>query len=83
MLNNEFRQPISVDFAPEESLCEWCGKPAVLQLIAVGGRHHNEMGYFCQACGEAFTRAVADSLSRAVTAEVTVQTVMIPEPQVR
>ena len=37
---NEFRQPVSVDDAPAGSVCEWCGKPAVRQLIAQGGKHH-------------------------------------------
>lgn len=69
MLDNAFRQPVSVDFAPEGRLCEWCGKPAVYQLIAIGGKCHSEGGFFCQACGEEFVRTVADSLSRVITAD--------------
>ena len=64
MSDNDFRQPISVDFAPQGSLCEWCGKPAVHQLTALGGKHHNEGGFFCRSCGEEFARTVASSLSR-------------------
>jgi hypothetical protein len=39
MLNveNEFRQPVSIDFAPAGSVCEWCGKPAVQALTVLGG----------------------------------------------
>jgi hypothetical protein len=62
MLNNEFSQPISVDFAPHFSLCEWCGKPAEEQITAIGGAYHNKGGFFCHACGELFTHAVANSL---------------------
>jgi hypothetical protein len=61
MANNEFSQIVSVDFAPHESLCEWCGKPAVQQLTAMGGKYHNEGGFFCLACGEEFTRTVRGS----------------------
>src|ERR1043166_9014713 len=32
---NEFHRPFSVDFAPQGSLCEWCGKPAERQLTAI------------------------------------------------
>jgi len=74
MLNNEFRQPVSVDFAPEGRLCEWCGKPAVHQLTGLGGTHHNEGGFFCQACGEEFVRAIASSLSRVITADANAAT---------
>lgn len=61
---NEFHQPVSVDDAPAGSVCEWCGKPAVRQLIAQGGKHHNEGGFFCAVCGEEFIRMLAGSLSR-------------------
>ena len=70
MLDNDFRQPISVDFAPQGSLCEWCGKPAVHQLTALGGKHHNEGGLFCRSCGEEFARTVA-ALAKGV-ADVTI-----------
>jgi hypothetical protein len=59
---NEFRRPVSVDFAPRGSLCEWCGKPAEQKLTAIGGRFHNDGGTFCRACGEKFTQVVTNSL---------------------
>jgi hypothetical protein len=65
MSYNEFRRPVSVDFAPRGSLCEWCGKPAERQLTAIGGSYHNESGLFCRSCGEEFTRAVINSLNAA------------------
>jgi len=74
MFENEFRQPTSVDQAPAGSLCEWCGKPAVQQLTALGGRSHNDGGFFCRSCGEEFARTVADSLSRVITAEFRAET---------
>jgi hypothetical protein len=67
MSTNEFRRPISVDFAPRGSSCEWCGKPAERQLTAIGGAFHNESGVFCQSCGEKFSQAVVNSLSVAST----------------
>jgi hypothetical protein len=71
---NEFRQPVSVDDAPAGSVCEWCGKPAVRQLIAQGGVHHNEGGFFCAGCSEAFMRLVAGSLSNEVKAKTSAKT---------
>jgi len=65
MHDNEFRRPVSVDTAPRGSKCEWCGKPAVAQLTAIGGDAHNEGGLFCSSCGEDFKRAVANTLLRA------------------
>lgn len=67
MSSNEFRGPVSVDDAPAGSHCEWCGKPAIYQLMAIGGKHHNESGRFCRECGEEFIRAVDDSLNRVMT----------------
>jgi hypothetical protein len=58
MSNNEFSQIVATDFAPQESICEWCSEPAVQQLTKIGGRYHNVSGFFCQVCGEAFTRLV-------------------------
>ena len=58
---NEFRRPVSVDFAPQGSSCEWCGKPAVRQLTAIGGSYHNESGIFCRPCGEKFSQAVMNA----------------------
>ncbi len=58
MSQNEFMQSVSVDGVPRGSRCEWCGKPAVVQLTAIGGISHNEGGLFCRACGEEFKRAV-------------------------
>ena len=71
MLNieNEFRQPLSIDDAPEGSVCEWCGKPAEHQFTALSGKFHNESSFFCRTCGEAFVCAVASSLRREVQAE--------------
>ncbi len=69
---NEFRRPVSVDFAPRGSACEWCGKPAERQLTAIGGRYHNESGVFCRECGEKFSQAVANALHTAVVPEAEV-----------
>jgi hypothetical protein len=69
MANNEFYQAVSIDFAPQGSPCEWCGKPAVQQLTAIGGKYHNEGGFFCLACGEEFTRAVSNSSHNAPLSE--------------
>ena len=71
MLNieNEFRQPLSIDEAPEGSVCEWCGKPARHRLTPLGGTNHDESGLFCRTCGEAFVFTVASSLYREVTLE--------------
>jgi len=69
MLDNEFGQSVTMDFAPEESICEWCGKPAVEQLTVIGGIRHNEGGYFCHACGETFIQTVADPKSRVASAK--------------
>ncbi|MDQ2906880.1 MAG: hypothetical protein M3Y81_25505 [Chloroflexota bacterium] len=63
MSKNEFFQPVSVDFAPQGSRCEWCGKPAEQQLTAIGGKSHNDSGLFCRACGEKFTQAITVSAS--------------------
>jgi hypothetical protein len=70
---NEFRRPISVDFAPRGSSCEWCGKAAEKQLTAIGGKYHNESGLFCRECGEKFAEAVINSLHLAAIAEVDAQ----------
>jgi hypothetical protein len=71
MLNvqNEFRQPVSIDFAPAGSVCEWCGKPALQTLTVMGGLGHNERGYFCGGCGREFIRVVASDLRREIPAE--------------
>ena len=55
MSNQTFRRPISVDRAPQGHRCDWCNKLAVQQLTAIGGVHHNQAGFFCEACGEEFT----------------------------
>jgi len=70
MLDNAFRRPISVDRAPEGYLCDWCRKPAVHQLTAIGGIYHNQGGYFCHGCGEDFARAVVESMSSIVTVDM-------------
>jgi hypothetical protein len=71
MLNvqHELRQPVSIDFAPVGSVCEWCGKPALQTLTVIGGRGHNERGYFCSGCGKEFIRIVASDLRREIPAE--------------
>lgn len=66
MIAYDFHQPVSIDDVPAGRVCEWCGQPAVYQLTALGGRHHNEERFFCQECGEQFVRAVADSTNHAV-----------------
>ena len=63
MSMNEFRRPVSVDFAPSGRLCEWCGKPAERQLTAIGGAFHNESGVFCLPCGEKFSQGVINALN--------------------
>ena len=70
MFMNEFLRPVSVDFAPRGSSCEWCGKPAEQQLTAIGGKYHNESGTFCHECGEKFAQAVVNSLNAARLSEV-------------
>jgi len=67
LIENEFRQPLSIDEAPEGSVCEWCGKPAKHRITQLDGTNNNESGLFCRTCGEAFVCAVAGSLSREVT----------------
>ena len=73
MSYNEFRSPVSVDSAPRGSRCEWCGKPAEVQLTAIGGSSHNESGLFCRACGEDFSRAVINATSMTNTNQVSIQ----------
>ncbi len=41
----------------------------VVKLIDIGGKHHNDGGFFCLACGEEFTRAVRGSPSDARVSE--------------
>jgi len=74
MLDYEIRQPVTIDIAPRGSTCQWCGKPAGLQLTVLGDRYRNEGKYFCQLCAEEFARTVADTLSRVVTTEATIKT---------
>jgi hypothetical protein len=62
MKYNEFHRPISADFAPRGSTCEWCGQPAERQLTAIGGTYHNQSGVFCRACGEKFLETVIHSI---------------------
>ncbi len=68
MTSNEFRRPVSVDFAPRGSICEWCGKLAERQLTAIGGSYHNESGVFCGPCGENFSQTVLNSIQAAAQA---------------
>lgn len=67
MAESEFRRSVSSDSAPRGSHCEWCGKPAVSQLTAIGGFSHNDSGLFCRECGEKFARTVAQSAAAAST----------------
>jgi ribosomal protein L37E len=69
MKYNEFRRPVSVDFAPRGSVCEWCGQPAERQLTAIGGTFHNESGIFCRACGEQFSEAVINSAQASIVSQ--------------
>ena len=69
MLNNEFNQPISYDFAPHGSVCEWCGKPAEQQITVIGGRFHNDGGFYCRQCGEEYVREVTNALKTTTQAE--------------
>ena len=62
-MNTTFCQPISVDSVPEGRMCEWCNRPAVHQLTAIGGPLHNQGGYFCHRCGEEFAQAVTRSMT--------------------
>lgn len=61
-MTNEFQRPVSVDFAPHGSRCEWCGQVAERQLTAIGGTYHNESGAFCRSCGDMFAQGVANAL---------------------
>ena len=70
MLHTNFDSSIVTDFAQHGSLCEWCGKPAVQQLTAIGGPNHNEGGFFCSSCGEEFARAVTESRREGAVSEV-------------
>ncbi|HLI70256.1 MAG TPA: hypothetical protein VKV19_10915 [Ktedonobacteraceae bacterium] len=73
MAENEFRRSVSSDTAPRGSLCEWCRKPAVSQLTAIGGFSHNDSGLFCRECGEQFTRTVAQAAATARTLSYSAQ----------
>jgi hypothetical protein len=61
MATNEFNSPVSIDFAPEHCVCEWCGKPAEYELTAIGGKYHNMSALFCYSCGQEFYAVVAGS----------------------
>jgi len=66
MQNNMFQQPISHDFVPLGSHCEWCEKEAVEHLTALGGRHHNQSGRFCASCARAFIQQVRNDVASPV-----------------
>jgi hypothetical protein len=53
-----FYQRVSRDFVAQGRRCEWCGQPAVQQLTALGGPHHNQSGCFCLSCGKDFMHIV-------------------------
>lgn len=65
-VKSEFRQPVSIESAPDGKVCEWCGKPAVQQLTVLGGIGHNDSGYFCESCSEKFILMIASDLQRDV-----------------
>lgn len=69
MSNHAYCQPISVDRAPQGHRCEWCNQLAVHHLIAIGGLHHNQAGFFCERCGEEFAHTVNTPMRRSITAE--------------
>ena len=69
MSNNEFNQPVSFDFAPHGSVCEWCGKPAEQQITVIGGKFHNDGGFYCRKCGEEYVGEVTKALNAAAAAE--------------
>lgn len=75
MSKNEFRQPVAVDSAPRGSRCEWCGKPAEVQLTAIGGNAHNDSGVFCRSCGEDFKRAVINAAALHTTTDTRYQAI--------
>jgi hypothetical protein len=58
MKYDEFRCPVSADFAPRGHVCMWCGQLAERQLTAIGGPYHNQSGVFCRLCGEQFQACV-------------------------
>ncbi len=61
MAEHEFRRSVSTDSVPQGSQCEWCKKPAVFRLTAIGGSSHNDSGRFCRECGEKFSLTVVRS----------------------
>ena len=67
MAEHEFRRSVSTDSVPHGSQCEWCDKPAVFHLTAIGGSSHNDNGRFCRECGEKFSLAVVRSAAAART----------------
>lgn len=67
MAEHEFRRSVSTDRAPRGSQCEWCDKPAVSQITAIGGSSHNDSGLFCRDCGEKFAYTVAQAATAART----------------
>ena len=58
MAENAFRRAVSVDSAPAGRKSEWCEKPAIVRLTAIGGVSHNDSGLFCRECGANFVRDV-------------------------
>lgn len=46
---------VSIDSAPANSICEWCGDHAIQRYLVTGGIFHNQTGLFCGSCGEMFT----------------------------
>jgi hypothetical protein len=69
MVSNEFWRQISVDFAPQGSVCSCCGKPAERQITAIGGLFHNQRGLFCRSCGDQFSQHMHITRTPATTTE--------------
>jgi hypothetical protein len=67
MQYNTFYQPVSRDFVPQGSRCEWCNRPAVQRLTAIGGLHHNQCGCFCLLCGREFICIVSNNTASPAT----------------
>lgn len=70
MRTNEFSCSVSIDMAPRDSRCEWCGKPATQQITALGGLHHNQSALLCAGCGLEFVRVVIEATTRSKEPEV-------------
>lgn len=59
-LRNGFKGYLGIDVAPNNSICEWCGKPATQYYLVSGGIYHNTGVILCQLCGEKFAHYVEE-----------------------